>query len=423
MKRAHFVIGGILLIAAAIVVWTMTKPVSWSEAEVTTLRSLWIGSLPPLPEDPSNAFADNPQAAALGHALFFDTRFSSNSEVACATCHIPEKMFNDGLPLAEGVGTTTRRTMTIIGTAYSPWQFWDGRKDSQWAQALAPMESAVEHGGTRTQYAHLIDEYYRGEYEAIFGTLPDFSDRTRFPNAAGPVDDEAARATWDAMTLADRETVTQVYVNMGKAIAAYERLILPGPSRFDRYVEALLTNNKNAMDAELTDDEVAGLKLFIGRAQCINCHNGPLFTNNEFHNTGVPTAGGQAVDDGRASGVTKVLADEFNCLSQWSDASPEDCTELRFVTSTGGQLEGAFKPPTLRNVAESAPYMHAGQYTTLEEVLFHYRHPPLAPVGHSELEPLGLAAHELTQLEAFLHSLSGPLNVAPELLVPLKQEN
>jgi len=418
MQRVHFVIGGIILIAAAIVVWTMDRPVSWNEVEVSTLRSLWIGSLSPLPEDPSNAYADNPQAAALGQALFFDTRFSSTSEVACATCHIPDKMFNDQLPLAKGVGTTTRRTMTVIGTAYSPWLFWDGRKDSQWAQALGPMESAVEHGGTRAQYAHLVDEYYRDEYETIFGALPDFSDRTRFPNVAGPVDDEAARAAWDAMTPADRETVTQVYVNMGKAIAAYERLLMPGPSRFDAYVEALLDEDKNAMDTSLTDDEVAGLKLFIGRAQCINCHNGPLFTNNEFHNTGVPTASGLSSDDGRASGVIQVIADEFNCLSQWSDAGPDDCAELRFVTSMGEQLEGAFKPPTLRNVAESAPYMHAGQYTTLEEVLSHYNHPPLAPLGHSELEPLGLTARELTQLEAFLRALSGPLNIAPELLAP-----
>jgi cytochrome c peroxidase len=396
----------------------MTKPVSWNEAEVATLRSLWIGSLPPLPKDPSNDYADNPQAADLGHALFFDARFSSNGTVACATCHIPEKMFNDGLPLAQGVGTTTRRTMTIIGTAYSPWLFWDGRKDSQWAQALGPMESAVEHGGTRTQYAHLIDEYYRNEYEAMFGLLPDLSDRTRFPDAAGPVDDETARAAWNEMTPADRDTVTQVYVNMGKAIAAYERLIMPGPSRFDEYVEALLNNDENTMDAALTDDEAAGLKLFIGRAQCIKCHNGPLFTNNEFHTTGVPTASGLSVDDGRASGVTNVLTDEFNCLSQWSDADPKDCSELRFVTSTGEQLKGAFKPPTLRNVAESAPYMHAGQYATLEEVLNHYNHPPLAPLGYSELEPLGLTANELTQLVTFLRALSGPLNITPELLAP-----
>ena len=418
MKRAHVLIGGVVLVGVVIAVWWMNKPASWSEAEVVTLRSLWIGSLPLLPEDPSNAYADDPQAAAFGYALFFDTRFSSNDEVACATCHIPDKMFNDGLPLAQGVGTTTRRTMTIVGTAYIPWLFWDGRKDSQWSQTLGPLENPVEHGGTRTQYAHLIDQYYRGEYEAIFGTLPDFSDRSRFPDAAGPVEDKVARAAWDAMTPEDREAVTQVYVNMGKAIAAYERLIMPGPSRFDAYVEALLNEDQDGMNAALTDDEVAGLKLFIGRAQCINCHNGPLFTNNEFHNTGVPTAKGLSVDDGRATGVTQVLTDEFNCLSQWSDADPDDCDELRFVTSTGEQLEGAFRPPTLRNVAESAPYMHAGQYATLDQVLLHYRHPPLSPMGHSELEPLGLTANELTQLEAFLYSLSGPLNISPEFLAP-----
>jgi cytochrome c peroxidase len=111
-----------------------------------------------------------------------------------------------------------------------------------------------------------------------------------------------------------------------------------------------------------------------------------------------------------------VLEDEFNCLSQWSDAEESECAELRFVTATGEQLQGAFKVPTLRNVAEAAPYMHAGQYATLAEALQHYRHPPIAPIGHSEIEPPGLAAKELTQLEAFLRSLSGPLNVAPELL-------
>jgi len=416
MKRALLFFGGILLTAAVIAWWAVTSQTSWSEAEEATLRGLWIGSLPALPPDPSNAFADNPQAAAFGHKLFFDSRFSSNGGVSCASCHQPELMFTDGLPLAEGVGTTTRKTMTIIGTAYSPWQFWDGRKDSQWAQALGPLESAVEHGGTRIQYARLIDEFYRAEYESIFGALPDFSDRARFPETAAPVDDAAIRAAWETMAQDDRDSVTQVYVNMGKAIAAYERLIQPAPSRFDQYVEALVNGDKKAMRVTLTVDEVAGLRLFIDRAQCINCHNGPLFTNNDFHNTGVPTAQGLEPDDGRASGVMQVLNDEFNCLSQWSDAGETDCAELRFVTSEGEQLEGAFKPSTLRNVAETAPYMHAGQYVTLEQVLLHYNHPPIAPVGRTELEPLGLTAKERLQVMAFLHSLSGGVNASPELL-------
>jgi len=416
MKRIYLIVGGVILTAAAIAWWAVTSQTSWSEAEVVTLRGLWIGSLPALPPDPSNAYADHPQAAKFGQALFFDTRFSSNGAVSCATCHKPELMFTDGLPLAKGVGTTTRKTMTIIGTAYSPWLFWDGRKDSQWAQALGPMESAVEHGGTRAQYAHLIDEFYRDEYESIFGPLPDFSDPERFPASAGPVDDPAARAAWDGMTQTDRDAVTQVYVNMGKAIAAYERLIQPAPSRFDQYVEALLNNDKQAMQAALTADEAAGLRLFIGKAQCISCHNGPLFTNNEFHNTGVPAAQGLPADDGRASGVVKVLNDEFNCLSTWSDAGEKDCAELRFVTAEGAQLEGAFKPPTLRNVAETGPYMHAGQFSTLAEVIQHYNRAPRAPVGHSELEMIALTQNEMSQLVAFLRTLSGGVTAPPELL-------
>jgi cytochrome c peroxidase len=281
---------------------------------------------------------------------------------------------------------------------------------------LGPLENPVEHGGTRTQYVHLIDELYRADYEAIFGSLPDFSDRARFPDAAGPVEDESARAAWEAMSPADRQAVTRVYVNMGKTFAAYERLIMPGLSRFDQYVAALLNGDEEVMQTALSKDEEAGLRLFIGQAQCINCHNSPLFTNNDFHNTGVPTAAGLPVDDGRASGVQKVLADEFNCLSQWSDAGENDCAALRYVTAEGEALLGAFKPPTLRNVAETGPYMHAGQFTTLKEVIQHYNTAAPGPIGHTELEPLHLIPALQKQLEAFLHALNGPLPLSPDSL-------
>ena len=263
--------------------------------ELEILQSLWLGSLPPLPSDPSNAVADNPQAAQLGHKLFFDTRLSASGEISCATCHKPELMFTDGLPLARGIDDTARNSMTIIGTAYSPWFFWDGRRDSQWAQALAPWEDPAEHGGTRTQYVHLIDEdaAYRAEYEAIFGPLPDFSDRDRFPDTAGPLDDTAAQTAWQAMTAADRASVTQVFVNLGKAVAAYERLIRPGPSRFDAYVQAALGDDGDAGEtvSSLTPDEEAGMRLFINDG-CLYCHHGPLFTGNEFFNIGVPNVEG-----------------------------------------------------------------------------------------------------------------------------------
>lgn len=416
MKKNLLITGIALVIVAALALWAFWPRSQWTTEETELLSGLWIGSLPPLPPDPSNRYADDPRAAELGHKLFFDTRFSITGDVSCATCHQPELMFTDGLSLAEGVGTTDRKTMTVIGTAYSPWQFWDGRKDSQWAQALGPLESAVEHGGARTMYAHLIAEHYRAEYETIFGPLPDFSDRSRFPAMAGPVDDPAARSAWDAMTPEDQDAVTQVFVNVGKAIAAYERLLLPAPSRFDQYVEALLNQDRRALNTALTEDEVAGLRLFIGKAECIQCHNGPLFTNNDFHNTGVPTGQGLSLDMGRASGVQALLNDEFNCLGRWSDAGEMDCVELRFLVSEGEELEGAFKPSTLRNIAETAPYMHAGQFATLEEVLRHYNQAPDSPVGHTELEPLNLTDGEIVQLAAFLRALSGGVHADPRWL-------
>jgi cytochrome c peroxidase len=216
----------------------------------------------------------------------------------------------------------------------------------------------------------------------------------------------------------DRQIVTRIYSNMGKAIAAYERKIMPGPSRFDRYVAALLTDDAEGMELALTADEVAGARLFIGKAHCINCHNTPLFTDNSFHNTGVPARPGASADTGRAQGALQVLADEFNCLSQWSDATPEQCAELRFLVADDATLNGAFRPSTLRNIAEMAPYMHAGQFGSLREVLEHYNRAAPGPVGATELKPLRLSARELGQLEAFLRSLSGGITAPPELLAP-----
>ncbi len=417
MKSKPLMIGSsvVLIIVIAIIAFVALPRSAWTSDEVAKLRNLWIGSLPPLPPDPSNKYADDPRAAAFGHSLFFDKRFSSNGKVACATCHQPDKLFQDGLPQAKGVGTTPRRAMTIVGTAYSPWFFWDGRKDSQWAQALGPMENAKEHGGNRTLYAHLIAQNYRAEYESLFGPLPDLS---QLPPSAGPVDDPVARAAWDGMKAQDREAVTRVYANMGKAIAAYDRKLMPGPSRFDAYVQAVLNNDTSTLQSTLSPDEVAGLRIFIGKGECTKCHNGPLFTNNDFHNTGVPAAPANPQDTGRALGAKQVRADEFNCLSRYSDAKPEQCAELRFMIADGEKLLGEFKPPSLRNVAERGPYMNAGQFQTLDEVLAFYNRAPEAPVGHTELNPLNLSQTEMAQLIAFLKTLSGPLATSPEWLGP-----
>jgi len=372
----------------------------WNEGEVSVLRSLWIGSLPPLPKDPSNAYADNPKARAFGQKLFFDPRFSGNLKVSCATCHRPDMSFTDDLPLAHGMGSTTRRSMPLLGVAYNSWFFWDGRKDSLWSQALGPLESNVEHGFTRTACAYLISEYYRSEYEEIFGKMPDITNAVASP----ATEDIIVLKTWVSMAPAKKEAVNRIYANMGKAIAAYVRTIVPGPSRFDRYVKALFNNDMTALQESLTSMEINGLRLFIGKAKCTNCHGGPLFTNSDFHNTGVPTPAKMSPDKGRADGIKKVLSDEFNCLGSYSDAGPRDCAELRFVDTKTEKYVGAFKTPTLRNVAERAPYMHAGQFATLKEVLEFYRQSKSHEINHGELTD-----EELSQLEAFLHTLSGPL--------------
>src|SRR4051794_34299950 len=158
----------------------------WTAQERALLKSLSLTSLEPLAADPSNKFGDDPRAAALGEALFSDTRLSGNGKVSCATCHVPSRDFQDGTPLGHGVGTTARRTMPIAGTAHNAWFFWDGRASSLWEQALGPLESAVEHGGTRTECAHVIAEHYRGAYEATFGALPALA---TVPRRAGPVAD------------------------------------------------------------------------------------------------------------------------------------------------------------------------------------------------------------------------------------------
>ncbi len=380
----------------------------WTAEERATLRSLSLSSLAPLAPDPSHRYADDPAAAALGRALFFDMKLSGNGKVSCASCHVPEKDFQDGTPLGRGVGTTGRRTMPIAGSAHGAWFFWDGRTDSQWAQALGPLESAVEHGGTRTQYARVIADHYRDEYTKVFGALPNLDG---LPAQAGPVVDDTRRAAWEHIPVVRRDQISQVYANIGKAIAAYERRIQYGPSRFDRYVDAELSRRPHTAGDAFSRDEEAGLRLFIGKASCVNCHNGALFTDDHFHNTGVPNATA-SVDSGRSVGVRQVLNGEFNCTSRYSDARADACDELRFTVSDGAELVHAFKTPSLRNVATRAPYMDAGQIGTLDDVISHYDAAPRSPVGHSELKPLRLTAKEREQIVAFLKTLSGPTTIS-----------
>jgi cytochrome c peroxidase len=310
--------------------------------------------------------------------------------------------------LGKGVGAAGRRTMPIAGTAYSPWQFWDGRADSHWAQALGPLESPAEHGGDRTQYAHVVREHYKDAYEAVFGALPDLRG---LPDRAGPVPDSARSRAWARIAPVRQRDISHLYANIGKAIAAYERKIAFTPARFDRFVAAELAGRQHTGDDALSDDERAGLRLFIGKANCSTCHNGALFTDNHFHNTGVPQSpNGAPNDSGRATGVRAVMASEFNCTGTHSDAKHDDCSELRFAVTEGSELVRAFKTPSLRNAVTRPPFMHAGQFASIIDVLGHYNRAPSAPGGKTELKPLHLSDRELRQIEAFLNTLVSPVD-------------
>jgi len=390
----------------------------WSKQELATIRSLWIDNLPTLLANSGNRVADNADAAEFGQKIFFDKRFSANGRVACASCHKPELYFTDGLKVSQGIGTAKRNSPTIVGASYSAWFFRDGRADSLWSQALEPLEDRQEHGGSRSQYAQIIynDPAYRASYEKLFGAMPDLSDKARFPAYAGPVKSRRLLKAWKSMSDKDQKAVTLVFVNFAKAIAAYERLLKAAPSRFDNYVKAIVNSDNAKMNQLMSVDELAGLKLFVSKANCMICHNGPMLTDFSFHNIATPPTSTKRYDWGRNKGARKVKKSEFNCRGEYNDTKNKQCPELDYIVFHKEETAAAFKTPSLRNVSKTAPYMHAGQYKTLSDVMKHYADPPSTKVGTSDLLPVKLNKTELAQLEAFLLTLDSPVDANLKLL-------
>jgi cytochrome c peroxidase len=370
-----------------------------------------------LPREPTNGVADSAPAAALGQFLFFDTRLSANGEVACATCHQPARGFSDGRALAKGLVLGRRNTPTVLNAALNHWFFWDGRADSLWSQALHPLEGPREAGGDRLHIAHLVaaDAALGAAYQRVFGKLPPLADTDRFPPHARPDPDSRSpmAQAWQAMTAADRTEVNRVFSNLGKAIEAYERKLISGGSPFDTYVEGLRTGD-SAKEAALSSAAARGLKLFVGAANCHACHTGPALSDGEFHNLGLPLLPGEEPDRGRAGGMAPLRADIFNAAGPFSD-EPTGTAELRleFLPPPQSQL-GAFKTPSLRNVALTAPYMHDGRFADLPQVLEFYAQGKAASgrrlVGTRDAN-LTLVPHlttaESADLVAFLRALTG----------------
>jgi cytochrome c peroxidase len=423
----------------------------WSPKELAAIRQLWIGSLGQEPPDPTNAVANDPRAATLGHQLFFDKNLSEDGSVACATCHDPEIAFADNNELAEGRGKAPRNTPSIIGSAFNRFQFWDGRADSLWSQALGPMESTVEHGTNRIYIAKLVYKNYRSKYEALFGKMLDLNDENRFPNLSQSLENGAVRVAWDNMRPNDQQSILRIFTNVGKSIAAYERLLRPGAAPFDQFADSILeTNDTGGLNA-ISANAQAGLKLFIGKGNCVACHNSALFNDANFYNTGVPfnqNSGG--ADPGRSRGLTQLERSGFSCFSVFSDAinqcdatrkalgltvnalplpangsentalvqsqvvsssnSPDDVVEVSAVSSKFSEWIGAFKTPSLRNVAQTAPYMYAGQFKTLKQVINHYNSAPTSVLGKTQLKPLELTNLEIDQLVEFLKTLNSDVD-------------
>jgi cytochrome c peroxidase len=276
-----------------------------------------------------------PQRVALGRRLFFDPILSEDNTVACASCHRPDRGFAspDGTPRGIRAQKLARRAPSLWNRAYGTAFFWDGRASSLEEQALKPIEDPREMGSSvPTALGRLkSDRRYQAEFAAAFP---------------------------DGVTAA----------NLGKALASFERVLLRGDSRVDRF-------RKGGDHAALTPAERHGLWLYESKAQCWRCHGGANFTDERYHNTGVGW-GARPPDLGRAA-VTKKDDDR-----------------------------GKFKTPSLRGVAKTGPYMHDGSLKTLEEVVEFYSkggrtNPNLDPV----LRPLNLTKEEVRALVAFLEAL------------------
>lgn len=329
---------------------------------------------------------DNPQTPekiALGDMLFSDERFSTTKEVSCATCHLPEKAFTDApLKVSEGINqlTGTRNAPTVINAVYATTLFWDGRSPSLEDQALHPFVNPVEMGLKDHQPILQIvraDPDYQKQFQAVFGK--------------------------------SGQDITMTEVT--QAIAAFERTVISGNSPFDRWFYG-------GEEDTLTAAQKRGYNLFVNEGRCVSCHvieqTQATFTDNLFHNIGV------GINDIQAE-VPK-LAGEF--LQAEASASEVDVQVLtdkrtselgRFAISRNFDGLGAFRTPTLRNIAATAPYMHDGSLATLKEVVEHYNNGGVTNEGDpvndflsGGIRPLNLSEAQIDDLVAFMESLTSP---------------
>lgn len=383
------VIGGAMLVAsrsgwlapAATAAEAVGPGPDFDPAEVRRLLSHgpWP---PPARPDASNRVSGHAAAVALGQRLFFDTRLSANGAISCASCHVPDRGWTDGRARALGLAGLDRNTPSLLNVAQQRWFGWDGHSDSLWSQSLKPIVDPREMGVVPAQVTALL-------------------------RADGALSCLYARAFGEPAGRDEERTL----VHVGKALAAFLETVRSGRTAFDEFRDALARSDAGAI-RRYPAGARRGARLFVGAGNCSICHVGPAFTNDEFHDVGVPffVAPGR-VDPGRHGGIAKLRADRFNLLGPHSDdAAGVSALKTRHVDLQPANF-GQFKTPSLRNVALTAPYMHDGPYATLREVVRHYSELDMERIhthGEQLLRPLRLSEADIDDLVAFLESLTDP---------------
>jgi len=432
-KRAELVCGVVFVAAlagAAVAACSDSSPETAVDptGDSNGIAARTLSPLRAVPPDPTNAVADNALAATFGQMLFFDKSFSGplavadngmngglgakgeTGKVSCASCHIgavlDDRRSKPG-NVSLGADYGTRRALPLVNASFYAWANWGGRFDSQWSLPLAVAESTAIMNGTRLQIVHAIYAKYKAEYEAVFGALdtrlnPADANAAAFPLSGKP----KAKLTdpdgpWELMADADRMIANTIYANYGKAIASYLRLLVSRDSAFDKYA----AGDKTAISAAAD----RGLRVFAGRGQCVACHNGPHFEDQDFHALGVPSP-----DLGRFKDVPDLLASPFNTNGAFSADVDVDAGKLMGIAQIDAQ-RGRFRTKSLRGVAVAGPYMHAGQFATLEDVVAFYDKgggdaADVADAGivkDVKLHVLHLTTQERADLVEFLKTLTG----------------
>lgn len=390
-KAGFFIVAVCMLLFNAANSNTDTSPVkstvSFTSAEITLMRA--FGPWPvELPEDPGNELSGKKWAEELGRELFSDTDMSGAGNLACVTCHQPEKGFADGLAVGHGVDKHVRNTQGLFNAGLQRWFGWDGGADSLWAATMRPVLSDIE---MNAEIDVLARKFRAKSYVA------DALQNTDAKYDLAKMDDEA------------------LVVLLAKAIASYTRTLVSPPTAFDRFRTELVSSNAetdsiNEAVQRYTASAARGLKLFLGDANCHVCHFGPDFSNGEFHDTGRPFFTGVGeVDPGRYTGIQRVRKDRYNLLGEFNGAGLES-TKRKTRTVTLGQMNfGQWRTPSLRNLRQTAPYMHDGSLATLRDVVDAYVNidpQRLHSQGESILKPLDFDDAEKEDLVSFLESLS-----------------